>query len=101
MILIIYHPHWSFFSPSLLYFSSLPLQLGTEITTTYLQDSVRDSSRKIRKQALSQYLFLCDCVKCKRELNEKKELRIQKSALGASCCENDDADEESSDDDDY
>ena len=88
----------SFSLPS---FPSLPLQLGTEITTTYLQDSVRDSSRKIRKQALSQYLFLCDCVKCKRELEEKKELKIKKNALSLNNCENDDADEESSDDDDY
>ena len=76
-------------------------KLGTEITTTYLQDSVRDSSRKIRKQALSQYLFLCDCDKCKRELEEKKDLKTKKNGLARNAVQDEDADEESSDEDDY
>jgi hypothetical protein len=68
--------------------------LGSEITTSYLKCATEDSSRKIRKQALSQYLFECDCGKCKRELKENKEVKAQKKRNGE--CEEDD-----SDDDDY
>jgi hypothetical protein len=48
----------------------------------------------VRKQALSQYLFECDCGKCKRELKENQEIKAQKRLRGE--CEDDD-----SDDDDY
>ena len=72
---------------------------GGEITTSYLQYVTQDSSRKIRKQALSQYLFVCDCKKCKDELESNKELRRLKGLGLAVVGEGEEVEEDSSDDD--
>ena len=44
---------------------------------------------------MSQYLFVCDCGKCKRELKENQERKAQRKVEGG------DEEEESDDDDDY
>ena len=69
--------------------------LGTEITTTYLQHVLQDASRKIRKQALSQYMFVCECEKCQRELGENKAQKSLKRGV------TDDHESDDSSDDDY
>ena len=57
----------------------------------------QDSSRKIRKQALSQYLFVCDCKKCEDELESNKEIRRLKGLVEVG--EGEEVEEDSSDDD--
>lgn len=74
---------------------------GDEITTSYLQYVTQDSSRKIRKQALSQYLFVCDCKKCLDEIQSNKEIRRLKAlvVLGEGEGGGGESEEDSSDDD--
>ena len=72
---------------------------GDEITTTYLQHVTMSSNRKARKKALSQYLFLCECEKCVRELGENKVKKIlQRNTKSEEETEVSDSDSDSDED---
>ena len=55
---------------------------------------MQDLSRRTRKQALSQYLFVCECEKCQRELEEDKVRKAGKVQIGSDYDSDDSSDDD-------